>query len=664
MCVYIIMPDKLDSPKKSAKVDFLTKTRFDEFDFHPEIFKGLKTAGFEFCSPIQSQVLPLSLTGRDIAGQAQTGTGKTAAFLLTILARFLKEPPDDSPSTKKYPSALIIAPTRELAIQIHEEAEMLAGDAKLKIVRVIGGLDYDKQAEELRQGVDMVVCTPGRLIDYMKQNIFNPSAIKTVVIDEADRLLDLGFEKDMRFILSKLPHYEKRQSMLFSATLSYRVLELTYQYMNLPEFISVVPDNASIKGIEQSLFHVGNDKKLSLILGILNKEAKGPILIFVNTKAGVEWLAEKLKGNGFLAEGITGDLPQPKRLKLMKRFKEGEINMLVATDVASRGIHVEDISHVINYDLPQEAENYVHRIGRTARAGKTGKAISFACENYVFYLEAIENMIGDKIPVVWAEDDWFADDKAGPVSKRRSSHPRGKRPSDKKPSHKRPPIRKNGKNGGAYGRAGGAKKTSEGKSNPFPGSFFGFGPPSEEDKKADKTCVRTDNKSDEKGAAKKTDQKSSDQKNLDKKSSAKKSVSQKKPDRKNVAKRGDKKEAGKPIDKKEPAKKKVAKKEPVKRVNKKEPDKKIDKKETGKTVDKTAKAVDKKADKKESVKKSDKKDSAPKNSVRKNPVRASNKKRSEKQADKKPVDKKVKEAPEKSDAPLDPEKKPEKISAE
>jgi len=666
------MPDKSDSPEKSVKVNFLTQTRFDEFDLHPEIFKGLDTAGFEFCSPIQSQVLPLSLTGRDIAGQAQTGTGKTAAFLLTILARFLKEPPDETPSKKKRPSALIIAPTRELAMQIHEEAEMLSGDANLKMVRVIGGIDYDKQAEELRNGVDMVICTPGRLIDYMKQKIFDPSAIKTVVIDEADRLLDLGFEKDMRFILSKLPHYEKRQSMLFSATLSYRVLELTYQYMNLPEFISVVPDNTSIKGIEQSLFHVGNDKKLSLLLGVLNRESTGPILIFVNTKAGVEWLAEKLKGNGFQAEGITGDLPQRKRLQLMKQFKDGKINMLVATDVASRGIHVENISHVINYDLPQEAENYVHRIGRTARAGKTGKAISFACENYVFYLEAIEKMIGDKIPVLWPEDEWFSQDKAGPVARKYGNHSRGKKSPDKRPSHKKGPNpqRKNGKTG-SYGRAGDTRRPSEMKSNRFPGSFFGFAPPSEGDKESDakKKKVSEKNGPEKNGPEKNGPEKNGpDPKNVGKKKPDPKGSDKKSSEKKRPAKRSPKKDSGqttknqnaknqspknqspkkesapkKPIKKQsadkqtpeeETAKKESPKKKPTKRVNKKEPGKRVAKKDSGKQMGK------------EGDKPADKKKPKPAN---KPPANKTEKKT-------KPSDKKAT----KKDTPLDTDKKPDK----
>jgi len=380
------------------------------------------------------------------------------------------------------PSALIVAPTRELAFQIHEEALLLGKHTGLSCVQIVGGVDYQKQADILKKGVDIVICTPGRIIDYFKQGIFKTDGIKIVVIDEADRLLDLGFAKDMQFILRKLPHYEKRQSMLFSATLSHRVLELTYEYMNLPEFISVTPEEVTVERIDQSLIHVGLENKLSLLLGLLKREDWHRVLVFANTKAGVEWLAEKLKGNGFPAEGITGDLPQPKRFKLMEQFKNDQLKILVATDVASRGIHVEDISHVFNYDLPQDSESYVHRIGRTARAGKTGKAISLACENYVFHLEPLEEMLGYKLPVVWHDDDWLVKDQAGPVKSSRRSRPK---PTSRKPSRPRSgqSAGRGTRNSQADGR--GPRKSAASRqldklknrpSNYFPGSFFGFAP--------------------------------------------------------------------------------------------------------------------------------------------------------------------------------------------
>lgn len=454
------------SPQRAEKPNFLTNIRFDEFEMPPEVQAGIKDAGFTFCTPIQARVLPLSLKGQDVAGQAQTGTGKTAAFLATVASRILSFN-DRMPGL---PAALIVAPTRELAQQIHEEAEVLCRHTGLTIVQVVGGVDYQKQADILRGGVDIVVCTPGRIIDYFKQGIFKTAGIKIVVIDEADRLLDLGFSKDMRYILQKLPHYMKRQSMLFSATLSYRVLELTYEYMNLPEFISVTPEEVAVDGIKQTLFHVGKESKMSLLLGLLKREEWSRILIFVNTRAGVDWVTAKLKGNGYPAEGITGDLPQRQRFSLMERYKNGTIKILVATDVASRGIHVEDISHVINYDLPQDGENYVHRIGRTARAGKEGIALSLACDEFVLNLENIEEKLGHKIPVVWPEDDWYVEDKSRPVfserERRKEPKERFKRGRDKQKGFPaRAPV-------GTPVREP-AEKPNKGH---FPGSFFGFGP--------------------------------------------------------------------------------------------------------------------------------------------------------------------------------------------
>ena len=443
---------------RASQPEFLTETRFDEFDLPPEVLAGLKDAGFTHCTPIQAQTLPVSLTGRDVAGQAQTGTGKTGAFLVTVLNRLLSAPPNED----GLPQALVVAPTRELSQQIYEEAKILCRHARLSLVQVVGGVDYIKQAGILRRGVDIVIGTPGRIIDYYKQKIFKTAGIKALVIDEADRLLDLGFAKDMRYILRNLPPYDKRQSMLFSATLSYRVMELTYEYMNLPEFIAVTPQTVTVEGIDQSLYHVGIDKKVELLLGLLKREKWNRMLIFVNTKAGVEHLTHILKGNGWPAQGITGDLPQRKRFRLMAQFKNGQIKILVATDVASRGIHVEDISHVINYDLPQDSENYVHRIGRTARAGKTGTAISLACEKYVFHLEPLEKMLDYKIPVIWPEDDWYVEDQSRPMPAKRktrlkSSAQRRSRSVENKMRTQRKPQK--------------IRKPSH-----FPGAFFGFAP--------------------------------------------------------------------------------------------------------------------------------------------------------------------------------------------
>ncbi|MFH1139057.1 MAG: DEAD/DEAH box helicase [Pseudomonadota bacterium] len=408
---------------RAPRPDFLSATKFEDFDLPTEVLAGLEEAGFIYCTPIQAQALPVNLAGRDVAGQAQTGTGKTAAFLVATFTRLMRRP------SKKagLPGALIVAPTRELALQVNDDALILGKYTGLTTAVAVGGIDYREQADEIRKGPDIVICTPGRLIDYLKQGIFKTTGIEVLVVDEADRLFDLGFIKDLRFLLKKLPHFDRRQTMLFSATLSHRVLELTYEFMNMPEFISVIPEDVAVEGVEQSLYHVGQGEKFALLLGLLEREEWTRILIFANTKASVEWLAAKLQANGYPAEGITGDLPQLKRIKLMERFKDNRLKILVATDVASRGIHVEDISHVFNYDLPQDAENYVHRIGRTARAGKKGRAISFACEEYVFHLEPLEKLLGYQIPTVWYEDDWLKEDAAPEIRVRRSWRAR---PSD------------------------------------------------------------------------------------------------------------------------------------------------------------------------------------------------------------------------------------------
>lgn len=383
---------------------------FTEFDLPQEVLKGIESAGFTHCTPIQALALPITLKGDDIAAQAQTGTGKTAVFLITILDCLIRKPePKDAG-----PRALIIAPTRELTVQICEEAKLLGTHTDFRVLPVFGGIDYVKQEKALRRGTDIVVATPGRLIDYMKQKIFNPKNVSILVIDEADRLFDMGFIKDLRYILRRLPRYTRRQSMLFSATLSYGVMELAYEYMNNPQGVSADPEKITVEEIDQVLYHVGNNVKPNLLLGLLKRETWNRLLVFANTRTGVEMLARRLRDNGYAVLGITGTVDQKKRLKIMQQFKAGEVKILVATDVASRGIHVEDIDLVINYDIPQDPEDYVHRIGRTGRVGKSGKAIMLACETYVYYLEAVEKFIGEKIKVEWAEDDWYEKDRSRP----------------------------------------------------------------------------------------------------------------------------------------------------------------------------------------------------------------------------------------------------------
>lgn len=388
---------------------------FDDLDIPEAVLKGIKAAGFLECTAVQTATLPDALRGIDVAAQSQTGTGKTAAFLIAVFSRMLGQPLKPGSS----PRALVIAPTRELVSQIHAEALVIGQFTGLRILPVFGGMDYNKQRVALKQGADMVIGTPGRLIDYLKQGIYSLKKTEFLVIDEADRMFDMGFIKDLRFLLRRMSPYTKRQSMLFSATLSYRVMELCYEYMNLPEKVTITPEQITVKKIKQELYHVGMSEKPGLLLGILRSEGADRVLVFVNMKVTAERLERLLKANGIKAAAITGDIPQLKRTDILSRFKAGTLPVLVASDVASRGLHVEGVTHVINYDLPQDSEDYVHRIGRTARAGAEGKAISFACEQYVYALEDIEKFIKEKIPVVPVEDSLIVKDYRKPERKKR-----------------------------------------------------------------------------------------------------------------------------------------------------------------------------------------------------------------------------------------------------
>jgi ATP-dependent RNA helicase RhlB len=379
---------------------------FSSLDLPGPVRRGIQDAGFVAATAIQEAALPLALRGKDVAGQSQTGTGKTAAFLIAAFTRCLTHPaPARSGVTS--PRVLIIAPTRELVVQIEADARLLGAHTGLQILSVYGGIDYNKQRDALRDGCDILVGTPGRLIDYLKQHIWSPGKVEVLVIDEADRMFDMGFIADLRFILRRLPKPEKRQSFLFSATLSFRVLELTWEFMNNPAQISITPQQKTVEKAEQVLYHVGREEKFNLLLGLLRREGGSRILIFSNTREEARRLEDRLSRNGWEARALTGDVDQKKRLKILNDFKDGQLPILVATDVASRGLHIEGVSHVVNWDLPQDAEDYVHRIGRTARAGAAGKAISLVDEAGALALEPIEKFIAQKIQVDWAEDDLY-----------------------------------------------------------------------------------------------------------------------------------------------------------------------------------------------------------------------------------------------------------------
>lgn len=382
----------------------LTDTAFSSLPLHPLLQKGLQQAGFEFCTPIQAQSLPLLLANHDVAGQAQTGTGKTIAFLLATFQRLLANQDAQKP-TSKQPRALILAPTRELAIQIVKDAELLNSHAGLRIVIAHGGKDYQRQRDAIDEGCDVLIGTPGRLLDFHKQRVFNLNNIEAVVLDEADRMFDLGFIKDVRFFLRRLPSPEKRLGMLFSATLSYKVTELAYEHMNNPEKVQVEPEKMMGDRIEEWVYYPSNEEKIPLLLALIKRIQPIRSIVFVNTKQVAERVWGFLEGNGYKAALLSGDVPQKKRESLLKHFQDGEFPYLVATDVAARGLHIPEVSHVFNFDLPQDAEDYVHRTGRTARAGASGIAISLACEEYAFSLPDIEQYIKHKLPVAQSTDE-------------------------------------------------------------------------------------------------------------------------------------------------------------------------------------------------------------------------------------------------------------------
>jgi ATP-dependent RNA helicase RhlB len=442
----------------------LSDTSFTSLNLPEPLQRGIIDAGFEYCTPIQAEALPLALEGKDVEGQAQTGTGKSAAFLLATLAHLLRHPPADNRKPTQ-PRAIILAPTRELAIQIHKDAEVLARHTDMKLVLVYGGTGYDSQREALQAGVDILIGTPGRLIDYFKQHVFDLKAIQVMVLDEADRMFDLGFIKDIRFLFRRMPAPDKRLNMLFSATLSMRVNELAYEHMNNPTAVNVMPDKVTADRVKQVVYYTSNDEKIPLLVGLLRHMDPHRTLVFTNTKHMAEKVRGYLEGNDLRAEVLSGDVPQKKRQRLLQEFSEGALPVMIATDVAARGLHIPEVSHVFNFDLPQDPEDYVHRIGRTARAGASGDAISFACEDYSFSLPDIEVYIEHKIPSEPVSRELLAelrppvrrerkprDDKRGhgrrggkPGSRSARSHPREKGDRKPKPAADKPAKKKDSK---------------------------------------------------------------------------------------------------------------------------------------------------------------------------------------------------------------------------
>ena len=401
----------------------LSNQKFADFSLRTEIKTALNESGFEYCTPIQAISLPILLQKKDIAGQAQTGTGKTLAFLVATFEHLLSTPIPEGRQLNQ-PRAMIMAPTRELAIQIAKDAGLLAKHTGLKVGIVYGGESYEIQRKVLDQGIDILIGTTGRIIDYVRQGVINLSTIQTVVLDEADRMFDLGFIKDIRFLFRRMPDAKSRLNMLFSATLSMKVQELAYDHMNEPEKVVISPDEKTSKNIKEEIFYPSMDEKIRLLLTLIEEDWPEKAIVFSNTKHSCENVWSWLEGDGHRVGLLTGDVPQKKRIRILEQFTEGKLDILVATDVAARGLHISDVSHVYNYDLPDDCEDYVHRIGRTGRAGKKGISVSFACEEYALNLPAIEEYITHSIPVSNYDSEGLLDDIPSPVRVHRKHNTR------------------------------------------------------------------------------------------------------------------------------------------------------------------------------------------------------------------------------------------------
>ena len=454
-------PDEADS---AGPTGIFSDTRFEEMGLEPALLKGVREAGFERCTPIQAQTLPLALAGRDVAGQARTGTGKTAAFLIAAMNRVLGSPSSAEPTGHAEsagspeagaadgaaqgpaagrpsraarsgppcrPRIFVVAPTRELAIQIHKDAEVIGRHTGLAMGVAFGGTGYDRQRRMIEEGLDVLIGTPGRLIDYHRQGLYDLRSVDVFVLDEADRMFDLGFIRDIRYLFRRLRPPARRLSFLFSATLSQRVLELAYEHMNEATLIDTrPPDRVLVDEVTQRLFHVGQDEKVPLLLGLLRQPGVDRAIAFVNTRHMADRLGSALEGNGHPVAVLSGDVPQRRRLALLERFHAGGVSILVATDVAARGLHIPGVTHVFNFDLPQDPEDYVHRIGRTARVGAKGEAVSLACDRFVYSLVDIEELLGTPIPTERVDESMLVAPRPSaplPKNRRRAGH-REKRP--------------------------------------------------------------------------------------------------------------------------------------------------------------------------------------------------------------------------------------------
>lgn len=418
------------------------KTRFQDLSLPLSIMHAIADLGFEYCTPIQAETLPQSLAGKDIVGQAQTGTGKTAAFLITLLTHLLANKPAAEKQRLSMPRTLILAPTRELVIQIVKEAQELDKYCRFKVAGVYGGVDYQQQRQMLTsEAVDIMVATPGRLLDFQRQGIIKLKKLEIFVIDEADRMLDMGFIPDVRRIVSNTPAKEARQTILFSATISADVKRLASQWTKNAIQVEIAPEQVAVDSVEQIFYLTTAEEKYTLLYNVITTLNLKRVMVFVNRRDETKKLTDHLKRNGISCDMLSGEVPQKRRIATLEDFRNGKIRVLVATDVASRGIHIDDVSHVINYTLPFEPENYVHRIGRTGRAGAAGISISFACEAGSFHLPEIEEFLGRELKCVYPDSSLLvppprgtkAPDESTPRPGRRKSrpHPSGRRPRNR-----------------------------------------------------------------------------------------------------------------------------------------------------------------------------------------------------------------------------------------
>lgn len=397
----------------------LTEQKFSQFGLDAKVLSGLEASGFEYCTPIQALSLPFAISGKDVAGQAQTGTGKTIAFLAAIFHHLMNNPAEEN-CPKNKPRAIILAPTRELAIQIHKDALAIAKTTGLKMGLVYGGESYDIQRDHLNEGVDIIIGTVGRIIDFEKQRVIDLSAVKALVLDEADRMLDQGFIKDIRYLMRKMPEPKQRLNLLFSATFTWDIRELAYQHMNEPEEVTVEAEKVTGSTIKQELFHPSNEDKMTLLQTLIEEEWPDRAIVFANTKHQCEAIWGYLSADKHRVGLLTGDIPQKKRNSILALFTQGKLDILVATDVAARGLHIPAVSHVFNYDLPDNSGDYVHRIGRTGRAGAEGHSISFACEKYIYNLPAIEEYIEHPIPTCHYDKSALLTDLPKPIHSKRT----------------------------------------------------------------------------------------------------------------------------------------------------------------------------------------------------------------------------------------------------